>query len=159
MERLLLFSAIFLVTLSAHAEPCKVVSVSDGDTLTVHCSEQPQEKVRIAGIDAPERGQAYENRSRESLTELCAGKEARVDRQGTDRYKRTIARVYCKVNHFYQDASSEQLIKGMAWAYRDHSPGTALLNVEAHARSNKIGLWADANPVPPWEWRKSDKAN
>ncbi len=148
-------TSIVLFSISAHAEPCKVVSVADGDTLTVRCGGRPQEKIRIADIDAPERGQAYGNRSRESLAELCAGKEAKIERQGTDQYKRTIARVYCKINHFYQDASSEQLIKGMAWVYQDHSNDAALLSVEAHARANKIGLWADKEPVPPWEWRKT----
>jgi endonuclease YncB( thermonuclease family) len=137
----------------ALASPCKVVGISDGDTLTIRCEGQPQEKVRLAEIDAPEKGQDYGTRSRESLAEMCFGKPVTLDRQKKpDRYGRTIARVNCDGT----DANAEQVRRGMAWVYDAHVTDRTLYGLQDEAREAKRGLWA-GEPVRPWEFRKNRK--
>jgi len=127
----------------------RVVSITDGDTLTVLVGTQ-QVKVRLAEIDAPESKQPFGQRSKQSLGELCFGKDARLVEQGHDRYKRTIARVYCAGI----DASREQVRRGMAWVFDRYVMDRALYVDQEAARAAKRGLWADPKPVPPWEWRR-----
>jgi endonuclease YncB( thermonuclease family) len=132
----------------------RVVKVNDGDTLTV-LVDRRQVRVRLTDIDAPERKQAFGTRSRQSLAELCAGKDARIADQGKDRYGRTLGRVNCAG----VDANAEQVRRGMAWVFERYAPENSLLYaVHAEARAAKRGLWADANPVPPWEWRRRKSA-
>ena len=148
---LLLYSGI------AHADvKGKVVGIADGDTLTVLDSQLIQHKVRLAEIDAPERkGQAFGNRSRESLSNLCFGKKAVVRDAGRDRYGRLLGTVICDgVN-----ANEEQVRAGMAWVYRQYAKRTSrLYDLENAARAAKVGLWSDPNPVEPWNWRKEAKS-
>ena len=127
----------------------RVVSVQDGDRLTV-LVDKKQVRVRLEGIDAPERGQAYDKRSRESLAQLCAGKPAEVRETGLDRFRRTLGWVTCAG----VDASSEQVRRGMAWVFgRYAAPTSPLYELEAYARLRRIGLWMDEAAVAPWEWR------
>lgn len=127
----------------------KVVAVADGDTLTV-LRDREQIKVRLVEIDAPEKAQAFGNRAKQSLSDLCFGKNATLAEQGKDRYGRTLARVTCDG----MDANAEQVRRGMAWVYRKYAPKDApLYAVEGEAKAAKRGLWADADPIPPWEWR------
>ena len=127
----------------------KVVKVADGDTITVlHDSEQI--KIRLAGIDAPEKAQPFGNVARQSMSEMLFGKEVRVVEQGRDRYGRTIGRVY----QGEVDVSAEQIKQGMAWVYRKYSKEAALYQLEDEAKQHRIGLWTDAEPTPPWAWRK-----
>jgi endonuclease YncB( thermonuclease family) len=131
----------------------KVVSVHDGDTLTVLVSRE-QIKVRLLDIDAPERRQPFGTRSRQSLADLCAGRDARIAEQGKDRYGRTLGRVNCAG----LDANGEQVRRGMAWVFERYAPKhSPLYAVQAEARAAKRGLWQDAKPVPPWEWRRNAK--
>ena len=128
----------------------RVVAIADGDTLTVLVTRQ-QIKVRLTDIDAPERKQPFGTRSRQSLADMCAGKDARIAEQGKDRYGRTLGRVSCAG----VDANAEQVRRGMAWVYVRYAPkDSPLYVVEAEARAARRGLWQDARPVPPWEWRK-----
>jgi endonuclease YncB( thermonuclease family) len=133
----------------------KVVSVADGDTITV-LREHEQIKVRLNEIDAPEKAQPYGNRSKQSLSELCFDKTATLAEQGKDRYGRTLARVHCDgIN-----ANAEQVRQGMAWVYRRYtSKDSPLYAVEDEAKAARRGLWADAEPVAPWEWRSDKKLN
>ena len=127
----------------------KVVKVADGDTITVlHDSEQI--KIRLAGIDAPEKAQPFGSAARQSMSEMLFGKEVRVVEQGRDRYGRTIGRVY----QGEVDVSAEQIKQGMAWVYRKYTQETALYQFEDEAKQHRLGLWADAEPTPPWAWRK-----
>jgi endonuclease YncB( thermonuclease family) len=131
----------------------RVVSIQDGDTLTVLVSRR-QIKVRLADIDAPERKQPFGTRSRQSLADLCAGKDARIAEQGRDRYGRTLGRVTCAS----VDANAEQVRRGMAWVYERYAPkGSPLYVVQTEARAARRGLWQDARPVPPWEWRRAKR--
>ena len=128
----------------------RVVSVHDGDTLTV-LVERRQVKVRLTDIDAPELKQPFGTRSRQSLAELCFGKDASLDVRGQDRYQRTLATVTCAGT----DANAEQVRRGYAWTYtryaRTNSP---LIAIQSEARSAHRGLWSEPSPVAPWEWRR-----
>jgi endonuclease YncB( thermonuclease family) len=136
----------------AHANVlARVVSVQDGDTLTV-LVEQRQLRVRLTDIDAPELRQPYGTRSRQSLAELCFGKIAALDVRGQDRYKRAIARVTCDG----RDANAEQVRRGYAWTYTRFAPADSPLHaIQNEARAVRRGLWADPSPVPPWDWRRN----
>jgi len=132
----------------------RVVKVADGDTLTV-LLDRKHVRVRLDGIDAPEWDQAYGKQSRRSLAQLCSAKEARVAERGKDRYGHTLGVVTCAA----VEANSEQVRRGMAWAFKGYVPmGSALYELETYARLRKIGLWADASPVAPWDWREAQQA-
>jgi len=126
-----------------------VVSIQDGDTLTIHVSHE-MVRIRLIDSDAPEKKQAFGSRSRQSLGEICAGRKARVDDRGLDRYGRTLGQVTCDG----VDANAEQVRRGMAWAYVKYAPkDSPLYGMEAEAHAARRGLWQDANPVAPWDWR------
>lgn len=133
-------------------QTCLVVGIADGDTLTARCGEPGeylQVKVRLAEIDAPEKKQPFGQRAKESLSDLCFQAMATIKPQTIDRYGRTVARVECRG----KDASLEQVRAGMAWAYTKYLTDQAVLDVELAARRDRVGLWQDAEPVEPWEFR------
>ena len=135
---------------------CLIVGIADGDTLTARCEEQADQpaqtlKVRLAEIDAPEKGQAFGNRSKQHLSDICFKKQAEVRPQTTDRYGRTVAHVICDGT----DASTEQVRAGMAWVFDKYVTDRGLYAVQDEARGARRGLWADVQPVAPWEWRKA----
>jgi len=110
-------------------------------------------KIRLANIDAPERRQAWGNRSRQSLSELCWEKDATYQAQDVDRYGRTVAVVSCAgVN-----VNRAQVERGMAWVYPKYNKDAALPELQERARAERRGLWADPEPVPPWKWRKQSR--
>lgn len=159
--RALLFG-LLAFPLLAQAAPrnCLIVGVTDGDTLTARCGRigaYEQIKVRIAAIDAPEKKQPYGQRSRQALSRLCYAEKAVVTERDTDRYGRTVADVSCNG----QDAGSRMVSEGWAWVY-DYNKiatkrGGGLFRLQDIARTQRLGLWADAKPVPPWDWRKSQR--
>jgi endonuclease YncB( thermonuclease family) len=128
---------------------CLIIAISDGDTIKARCAEETI-KIRLAEIDAPEKRQPFGQRSKQSLSDLCYLRQAKITPQTTDRYGRTVAHVACDGTN----ASTEQVRRGMAWVYRKYSNSPALLNIEAEAKAGGVGLWVDPEPVPPWEWRK-----
>lgn len=134
----------------ADAILCLIIAISDGDTLKAKCPEETI-KIRLAEIDAPEKKQPFGQRSKQSLSDLCYLKQAKITLQTKDRYGRTVAHVECDGT----DANTEQVRRGMAWVYRKYSDSAALLNIEADAKAIGSGLWADPDPVPPWEWRRN----
>ena len=133
----------------------QVGGVVDGDTITVLDAEKVQHKIRLAGIDAPEKKQAFGNRSKESLSDLVFDKTVNVETEKRDRYGRQIGKVL--VNG--QDVNLVQVERGMAWFYRQYqreqSPNDRKLYEAAEdaAKAGKRGLWRDAEPVPPWDFR------
>ncbi len=133
---------------------CIVIGVTDGDTLTARCEREhglETLRVRLAEIDAPEKGQAFGNLSKQHLAEFCTGKHADVAAIGKDRYLRTVAHVSCdKV-----DASTEQVRAGMAWVFDRYVTDRSLYYVQDAARSAHVGLWADPQATAPWAWRAS----
>ena len=131
----------------------RVVAIADGDTITVLDANQVQRKIRLEGIDAPEKKQAFGTRSRQTLGDLVAGKDVTVQWNKKDRYGRIIGHVYLGD----RDIDMEMVQAGMAWHYRQYSKSAELAAAEAEARKDRLGLWADANPVPPWAFRKAKK--
>jgi len=129
-----------------------VVGVSDGDTITVRDETNQQHKIRLAEIDAPERGQPWADRSRQALSVLVFGKMVSVQQTDTDRYGRVVARVFGDS----EDVNRAMVQDGHAWAYRQYLTDDTLLATEARARAERSGLWSmsDAQTVPPWEWRQ-----
>ena len=130
---------------------CLVVGISDGDTIKVRCADQPQMVIRLAEIDAPEKAQPFGQRSKELLSTLCFKKQAELRPSTRDRYGRTVARVICAGT----DANAAMVRSGMAWAYTRYLTDPPIQAMEIVARRERLGLWADAHPVPPWEWRTS----
>jgi endonuclease YncB( thermonuclease family) len=134
----------------------RVVGVTDGDTVTVLDGGKVQHKIRLAGIDAPEKAQPFGNRSKASLSDLVFGKAVIVDTGKKDRNGREVGKVL--VNGM--DANLEQVKRGMAWHYlayeREQSASDRQLYgaAETEARAAKRGLWHDKEPTPPWAWRK-----
>lgn len=133
----------------------RVIGISDGDTLTILINEQEQVKVRLAEIDAPEKAQPFGKRSKQSLSDLCYDRNAVIEKIDVDRYGRTIGKVQCdRIN-----VNEEQIRKGMAWVYRKYLREHSLLLLEQKAKSSRLGLWAESEPIPPWEWRKRSRHN
>ncbi len=131
----------------------RVLSVSDGDTLTVLTSDGAREVVRLAEIDSPEGAQPYGDRARRELVELVSRKYVRLEPRDTDRYGRTVARVYVGD----VDVNAEMLRRGAAWVYPKYLHDESFSALEKDARAQKRGLWAlpASERVPPWEWRRS----
>ena len=132
----------------------KVIGVSDGDTITLLSQGKQQIKVRLAAIDAPEKAQAFGQRAKQHMSDICFGKQAEVKVIDTDRYGRSVGEVTCDGVF----ANAEMIKAGMAWVYQKYSKGYgAFFPLEEEARAAKRGLWSDPNPVAPWEWRKARK--
>ncbi len=151
--------AVFLLPLLGFTEEYKgrVVGVTDGDTLTLLVDGKRQVKIRLAEIDAPEGGQPYGNRSKQELSALTFDKEARVRVQDTDRYGRTVGRVFVGS----VDVSAEMVRGGAAWVFRKYVKDASLFKLEEEARRDKRGLWSlpESERIPPWEWRREKRSN
>jgi endonuclease YncB( thermonuclease family) len=156
----ILFAALLCLTATAqHPQQAitgKVVGVSDGDTITVLDANKRQHKIRLVGIDAPESSQAFGSRSKQSLSDLVFGKTVTVTSWEKDRYGRTLGTVTLDG----KDINLEQVERGMAWFYRQYAKAIqpedskTCEQAERAAREEKIGLWADASPVPPWDFTR-----
>ena len=141
--------ALWLVVGLAHADfSGVVVSILDGDTVDVLVDRKPV-RVRLAEIDAPEKAQAFGTKSRQALAAAVFQQFVTVKTTSLDRYGRTIGTILVDGH----SVNRMMVTQGMAWAYRQYLMDRSMLDVEAAARSGRLGLWVDANPVPPWEWR------
>ena len=161
----LLGSALLVVAMCATPAGAGVISgrvvrVADGDTITVLDAAYTQHKIRLAGIDAPEKKQPFGEVSRRSLEELVAGRSVEVSSDKLDRYGRAVGVV--RVGG--KDVNRIQIERGMAWWYREYEreqpAGDAVqyAHAESAARSARKGIWRDESPVPPWEWRRLNRA-
>jgi len=134
-----------------------VVSISDGDTLTVLDTDQKQHKIRLLGIDAPEKSQPFGNQSKQSLSGMVFRKTVVIDFNKRDKYKRIVGKVLLEGN----DINLEQVKRGLAWHYKQYENEQELTdrsvyaNEEYIARRDAKGLWVDNNPIPPWQFRKN----
>lgn len=137
-----------------------VVGVTDGDTVTVLDALKTEHKIRLSGIDAPEKKQAFGARSKQSLSDLVFEKQVTVETDKKDRYGRDVGKILLSTG---QDVNLEQVTRGFAWHYkayeREQSANDRKLYdfAEQGARAGRRGLWADAEPVPPWEYRHSKR--
>jgi endonuclease YncB( thermonuclease family) len=135
-----------------------VVSVADGDTLTI-LVDRREVKVRVAGIDAPEKKQAFGQRSKQAMSKCAYGKASQVEWDKTDRYGRTIG----KVTVDGVDCGLRQIELGLAWHYKSYEreqssvDRKAYSEAESQAKAARLGLWADVEPVPPWVFRHQKK--
>lgn len=133
----------------------RVVAVADGDTITVLDAARRRERVRLAGIDAPESRQPFGAAAKRSLAALVFGVDVEVEYSKRDRYGRIVGRVLREG----RDAGLAQVEAGLAWHYlryaNEQSPQdrAAYARAESDARALRRGLWADRAPLAPWEWR------
>ena len=152
---------LLLLSCSLHAATLqgKVVGVADGDTITVLDATNTKHKIRLQGIDAPEKAQAFGQKSKQSLSQLVYNKQVMVEYQKKDKYGRTLG----KVLHNGTDVCLEQIKLGMAWHYKQYKSDQPKEDRETYAqaelasRSMAVGIWKDKNPTPPWEFRKQAK--
>ena len=160
-SRLVVFLLLMLSYPLAQAETLagRVVRITDGDTIVVLDASKVQYKIRLTGIDAPERGQAFGTKSKEHLSNLVAGKSVVVDYSKYDRYQRILGKVLLGG----EDVNLEQVEAGFAWHYKKYqgeqssSDRVAYSDAELEARRHKLGLWHDPNPLPPWKYRQAKR--
>ena len=160
IQRVLQNALFFTITLASQIAvaviyPARVVSVTDGDTVTVLDRSNFQHKVRLAGIDAPEKSQAFGQRSKEHLSSLVFGKIVSVDSSKNDKYGRLISKIIVDG----QDANLAQVRAGFAWHYKAYekeqsaADRVSYAHAENDARIRRAGLWLDKSPTPPWDFR------
>lgn len=149
-----IFSLILLPSL-LWAWPGEVIRVSDGDTIVVLTEDKEQVRIRLYGIDAPEADQPFGEEATDLVSDLVFAEKVEINERYLDRYGRSIATV------FLPDGTvlGEALISaGFAWVYPRYCDEEPMCSewdkLQEIARENKVGLWADKNPVPPWEWRR-----
>lgn len=128
----------------------KVIGIKDGDTIEILEDQKPI-IVRLADIDCPEKSQPFGTSAKKFTSDFCYGKEVTINSNGKfDRYKRLIATVIIA----NISLNRELIINGYAWHFKKYSHSKEFSELEEKARLNKVGLWADKNPTPPWDWRK-----
>lgn len=127
----------------------EVVGVTDGDTIKL-LIDNKEVKVRLEGIDCPEKKQAFGTKSKQALSDLVFGKKVQLEDHGKDFFGRTLGTIYVDgVN-----VNAKMIQDGWAWHYKQYNKDKSLADLEQEARSGKRGLWKDKNPIPPWEFRK-----
>jgi endonuclease YncB( thermonuclease family) len=138
----------------------RVIAIADGDTITLLDTDKHQHRIRLDGIDAPEKAQAFGDRSRQSLRALAHDHAAVAHCSKTDKYGRRV----CRVLIDGQDVGLEQVRRGMAWHFKRYENEQSLVDrsayaeAEAEARAERRGLWRDAEPQPPWAFREHKRA-
>lgn len=147
----------------------RVVAISDGDTITVLDNAKTQHKIRLMGIDAPEKAQPFGNRSKQNLSYLVYDKPVSVEWTKHDRYGRIVGKVMVSSSDTCPEAREEcakgldaglaQITAGLAWHYKQYAKEQTPEDreryafAEKEAKAKRAGLWRDKNPVPPWGWR------
>jgi endonuclease YncB( thermonuclease family) len=134
-----------------HSVKGRVVKIVDGDTYDLLLPDGTL-RIRMEGIDAPEKGMAYYHAAKNYLGALCSGKVIRAEYQKTDRYGRCLAKSYLPDG---TELSASMLAAGMAWHYKKYNQEAYLDRLERQARKARKGLWAESNPIAPWDYRKA----
>ncbi|MXN88780.1 thermonuclease family protein [Pasteurella canis] len=153
------FIAFYCLLLSYAAEAshtlhCKVVSISDGDTFNCLLKNNKQLRVRLWGIDAPERNQAFGQKAKQFLGKLIHKKQVKLAVTGYDQYQRTLAEVYTLQGKNINVA----IVKaGMAWVYKKYNAMPIYLQAQHKAKQQNLGLWQDPHPIEPEKWRKQKR--
>lgn len=138
----------------------RVVGVTDGDTVKV-LAQGEELKIRMIGIDAPEKAQPFGKVAKQALSDRIFGREVEVQVKGRDRYGRVLGKLLIGGT----DVNLAQIRDGFAWHYADYAkdqfPGDAerYAQAEREARAAGVGLWQDRDPMPPWRWRRVRKAD
>lgn len=151
MKKISLFILLFTLSLSAAEITGKVVGVSDGDTITVlDEADHGRFRIRLHGIDCPEKNQDFGNVAKSYLSSLIFGKIVKVRYKEIDRYGRIVGLVLLDGT----DINLKMLEAGLAWHYKRYDGNPEYAEAENQARKNRIGLWQQPNPIPPWNFRK-----
>lgn len=133
----------------------RVIKVADGDTFTILTIDKKQVRIRLYGIDAPEKGQDYGTKSRLFVNELIYNKHVIIQSKGIDRYNRMLGIVWVDDINL-----NEELLKnGLAWHYKHFDKSKRYSDLEAKARKEKLNIWSLNNPIEPYEFRKAKKRN
>jgi len=149
-------AAILAVSASyAHAEQFRVVGVTDGDTVKVLSSDNRQMKCRLFGIDAPEQSQSNGQASKASLSDMIYRKTVDVEVVDSDQYGRSVCRIFLNG----VDVNKAQIQRGFAWWYTRYSKDASYGQAQDAARQQRLGLWAEPNPTPPWAYRREGRSN
>lgn len=152
MFRKLYLITLFIVTYQASADiNGRIVRVLDGDTVEILGEGNQLTRVRLAGIDAPEKNQPFGQRSRQELSSMVAQRIVNVTGEDEDRYGRLLGTVWLGT----KDVNAEQIRKGLAWAYRYHGKPVRVdyATLEDEARRQASGLWSVPGQTEPWRWR------
>ena len=128
-----------------------VVKIHDGDTYDLLLENKATIRIRMEGIDAPERGMPFSKKATEYLGDLCKGQTIKIENPTKDQYGRTVGFSYLEDG---RELSREMLKAGYAWHYKAYNSDPELAALETEARQAKRGLWSDKNPIAPWEVRK-----
>ena len=159
VNSLLLVCCFLSLSVGAATLTGKVIGISDGDTVDVMDSSKTTHRIRLAGIDAPEKAQPFGQRSKEHLSDSVFGKQVEVQGGKIDKYGRTVGKIL--VNGF--DANLEQISAGFAWHYKAYASEQSADDrslysmAEEKARALHLGLWSEKKQMPPWEWRHGGK--
>jgi len=150
MKRLI-WACLFFPLFSFSQNSGKVIKISDGDTITILLKGNQQKKLRLAEVDCPEKGQPFGKNARQFTSDQVFGKTVNFVETNTDRYGRSIAKVYYDNGKYL----SKELIKaGFGWWYFSYSKDATLGELQDHAQRKKVGLWQDTRAMAPWEYRK-----
>lgn len=167
LRLLIIWTLVMLAAAESHAGRMVegvVRTVYDGDTILLATPESSRIKTRLYGIDAPETakpdqpGQPFGGAARRALLSKIIGKRVSAEIVAVDQYQRSVA----VIRYAGRDINREMVAEGMAWAYRQFLQGpyaTEYLDAESRARARRAGLWRDANPRPPWEFRQAHKGH
>lgn len=152
MRFVLLFFLIF-TGCATSAQTGKVISVKDGDTIEMLINSKAV-RIRLFGVDAPEKGQPFGEKSRQYTADLCFGKTVRMEKKDKDQYGRIVAEIYLpdgtSLNH-------RLVAAGFAWHYTQFSKNPDMARAQQKARTERKGLWAEPQPMAPWNWRKQHR--
>ena len=151
-----IFLCFFVLTSTSFAENLtgKVISIADGDTVTIVNNNQ-QTKIRLAEIDTPEKRQPYGKKAKKALSDFIFNKEVEVEVATIDRYGRTVGKIFLD----NLNINKEMVKAGHAWVYVKYAKDKTLFALEKNAKENQLGLWAlpEGKRIPPWQWRKNKR--
>ena len=150
----MIYALLLLVAAPSDAFTGKVTAITDGDSIKV-LRERTEVTIRLEGIDCPELGQAFGRQAKQQTSDLSFGKMVYIQVKGKDRYGRTLANVTLPDG---SSLNSELVRSGYAWWFRKYSEDQELQRFEAEAKANERGLWADPQPVAPWNWRAAQRS-
>ncbi len=158
-KSVLLIALLLSLSVGAATLTGKIIGISDGDTVDVLDSSKTIHRIRLAGIDAPEKAQPFGKRSKQHLSDSVFGKQVEVQGGKIDKYGRTVGKIL--VNGF--DANLEQVRAGFAWHYKAYESEQSAEDrrlysmAEEKARTQSLGLWSEKKQMPPWDWRHGGK--
>lgn len=152
--QIILFILLFCSYANSFELVGKVIKVSDGDTVTLLTDDKISHKIRLNDIDAPEKKQAFGNKSRDNLASYIAGELVTVKYKSKDKYGRVLGTIYFED----LDINLQQIKNGYAWVYKQYSKNQTYYQEEQKAKELKKGLWIEKEPIAPWEFRKQKKA-